>query len=147
MAGDKKDQCCEIRFCVRQGLSRKETQQHLTHAHGGNTLSVSQINRWYARFVADPGRDDNDLPHNLGLRKATPQKVQQLRAVLNRDKRATCRQLARQVGLSNGTVHKVLRKDLKLRKKPTKWVPHLLTAMQRLRRCNYSRAALAMLRR
>ncbi len=147
MAGDKKDQRCEIWFCVRQGLSRQDTREQLRHAHGQSTLFVSQINWWYSRFLADPDRNDSDLCHNPGPRKATPVKVNEVRAVLDRDKRATCRQIACEVGVSNGTAHNILRKKLKLSKKPAKWVPHLLTPAQKLRRITAARASLAMFRR
>lgn len=94
----------------------------------------------------DPDCNDADLPHNPGPRQVTPTKVRELQQTLARDRCATCRQLVRQVGLSNGTVHKVLCKELKLCKKPAKWIPHLLTPAEKLRRTTTSHAALALLR-
>ncbi len=117
MAGDKKDQRCEIRFCVQQGLSRDETRAQLRRAHGGNTLSKSQINRWYARFLANPVRNDEDLPHNPGPRKLVPAKVAEVQQAVARDRRVTCRQLACQVSLSNWSTHQILHKNLKMSKK------------------------------
>ncbi len=147
MAGDKKDQRCEIRFCVRQGLTRQATRDQIRRAHGANSLSASQINRWYSRFVANLDRDDADLPHNPGARKATAAKVTEVRALLDRDRCVTCRQIAREVGVSNGTAHNILQKKLKLAKKPAKWVPHLLTPIQKLRRTTAAHASLALLQR
>lgn len=65
-------------------------------AHGADTLSKSQINRWYTHFLANPDCNDKDLPHNLGPRKLVPAKVAEVEQAVARDRRVTCRQLARQ---------------------------------------------------
>ena len=147
MAKTKEDQRAEIRFCVRLGLSRKDTRDRLQTAHGAQCLSMAQINRWYSWFAADAQAKLSDLPRSHGPRKLTQKKVDDVRHAVARDKRSTLRQLAQDTGISTHSVHKVLRSTLKLSKRPARFVPHLLTDAQKDRCVRLSRGALAMLRR
>ena len=149
MTKDKEQQRAEIRFCMNLGLSRVDTRRHLVQVHGGQALSQSQVNRWFLRIQNenDPTLQLKDHPRNTTPRKVTPNKVQEIRDVLRRNPNSTCRQIATDTGLSNGTVHKTLRKKMDLKKKSAKWVPHHLTPAQMQRRVQCSRAALQLLRR
>ncbi len=128
-------------------MSRRATRDHLRLAHGAQALSKAQVDRWYARFEAGPQAALSDIRWSKGPRKLTPARLQQIQGVVNREKRSTLRQITRDVGLATQTVHKALRKDLKLQKRPAKWVPYLLTAAQKLRCVNCAKNALAMMRR
>ncbi len=55
--------------------------------------------------------------------------------------------LARQVGVSHGSAHKAVTKTMRLKKRPARWVPHLLTVPQQARRLQVSRAILHNFRR
>ncbi len=128
-------------------MTRGQTREHLQRAHRQNTLSKAQINRWYSRFEADPQTVLTDLRRSKGPQKLTPAKLDQIRTVVEAERRSTLRQVARQVGLVTQTVHKALRKDLQLCKKPAKWVPHFLNPAQKLHQVVCAHNALALLRR
>ncbi len=132
MTQTKEDQRSEIRFCVCLGMNRGNIQRHLRRAHGAQTLSKSQINRWIARIEADPNVSMKDRPRNLTPRKLTPAKLAQIQGVVQQDKRVTTRRVSAATGVSNGTAHKALRKHLNMKKKSAKWIPHLLTNAQRI---------------
>ncbi len=126
----KRDQRAEIRFCQQIGKSRSETLLHLQNIHGNNALSKSQVNKWFAKFQ-NGHTQLADQPQNLNWTKLTPVKVQQINNIVNQTRTVTTCSLARQVQLSVGSVHKCLRKNLQLRKKPAKWVPHFLMPAQK----------------
>ncbi len=147
MAKGKEDQRAEIQFCVRLGMSRTEIHRHLTAAHGAQTLSKSQINRWMSRISADPGVTLKDKPQTAGGWKLTAAKLAQIHALVQADRRITTWRVAAATGLSNGCAHKALRKCLQMTKKSAKWIPHLLTNAQCVRRQNLARQALQCIRR
>ncbi len=144
MTNSKADQRAEIRFCVKSGLTRRQTLEKLTAVHGANTLSKSQVNKWFAKFATG---DDNikDQPRNATPRTATPAKVQAIRASVVADWRSTLRSLAAQHGVAPSTVHRVLHKSLDLKKRSAHWIPHLLTPDEKRRRIDCARRALALL--
>ena len=51
--------------------------------------------------------------------------------MVKQDARFTVKEIADGVGVSSGTVHKILTQELKLRKVCARWVPHLLTKEQK----------------
>ena len=61
-------------------------------------------------------------------------KIEVVRGLLEEDRRLTCEELAEFAGVSAGSVHTILTKHLKKRKKFSKWVPHLLTDGQKHQR-------------
>lgn len=142
MTRAKANQRNDILFCVKSGKTRGETFQMLSAVHGQQTLSKSQVNRWYSRFQSG----DNcvkDRPRPGQPTKLTPGKLQQIRGELNADRRKSIKEMATTCNLSIGTIHK----SLNCSKKSAKWIPHLLTAAEKLRRVNMARAAIQMLGR
>ncbi len=147
MAKLKEEQRVEIRFCVRAGMSRSECFRRLSGVHGAQTLSKSQVNRWFARFSADLNAPLKDKPRSRGARLLNQGKLDEINRALQQDKRKTCRQLSQECGVSVGSAHNAVRKHLQLRKKSAHWIPHLLTDHQKQRRVQCARHALAFLRR
>ena len=146
MAKQKEDQRAEIWFCVRSRMSRLECYNSLRAVHGANTLSKSQVNRWFSRFVSDANAFIKDLPRANGGRVLTPTKVNEIRDAVVADRRKTCRQLARETGVSKGSAHTAVRRKLGLRKKSAHWIPHLLNDQQRRRHVQTARRALQFIR-
>ncbi len=138
---DKIDQRIEIKFCQRAGLSRKETILQMKAVHGYSCLSDATIRRWFSKFEAGLNRT-TDLPRSGAPTLRTPRKIRQVREIIQQDKRQSVARVAARSQLSVGTAHKLLTKDLKLQKKPAKWVPHLLTQPQKDRRVRLAREAL-----
>ncbi len=87
-----------------------------------------------------------DLPKSGAPKKRTARKVAEVRARIRVDRWSTIRQLAQDVNLSFGCTRRLLKEDLKVRKTPAKWVPHLLSAPEHLCRVNLSRQTLQILR-
>ncbi len=145
MAPQKVDQRHEIRFMVREGTPVREIIARMQRLHANNYLSVSSIRRWCAWFQSGQNRIQN-LPKSGAPKKRTQRKVCEIQNIVQGDRRSSIREVSRQVGLSYGTVQKALHQDLNLNKKSARWVPHLLTPGQKVRRVAQCRAALQQLR-
>ena len=135
----------EIRFCVQSGCSQAETLHRLRFVHGNRALSQPTVHRWWTLYQSGSERI-KDLPCPGAPLRRTAAKVNQVDQLVQQEPRSTVRQLARQSGLSVGSTHRVLRKDLQCKKKSTRWIPHLLTPAQKLRRVHMARLSLQMLR-
>jgi histone-lysine N-methyltransferase SETMAR len=78
-----------------------------------------------------------------------------VRASLDTDRRWTCTELSREVGIASSTIHAILTKTLGMRKICARWIPHNLTEVQmwqrmetaRLHLDRYAREGEAFLRR
>ncbi len=143
--GPKEDQRIEIRFMVKQGLSQKQIREQLVQVHGQAALSQPSVNRW-VRHIQNEGDNIRDKPRTGRPNKRTA-KIPQINRILQADRRTTIAELSRQTSLSVGTVHRTSSKDLKLKKKAPKWIPHLLNGPQKARRVDRCRTALALFRR
>ena len=123
----------QIQFMMKLGMSAHAVSDHLRRAHGNLALSLSSIYRWMKKFRA--GRDGcADAKRSGRPTKITPDKIQQITLLLNGDRTLSVRHLSTLTHLGMATVHKALRTVMKLKKRPSTWVPHDLTADQRRRR-------------
>ena len=88
------------------------------------------MRRWYRKFAA--GVRDFSVKKTGGrLTKVTPEKLEEIKAILEEDNTICQRVLSRRTGLSLCTVHNVLRNKLELKKRPAKCIPHLLSDEQK----------------
>ena len=138
MEHSKLTQCAEVRIFHIQGKSVAEAHQELLQIHGQNALSLSTVRRWFHKFAA--GVQDFSVKKTGGrLTKVTPEKLEQIKAILEEDNTICLRVLSRCTGLSLRTVHNVLRNKLELKKRPAKWIPHLLSDAQKAKRLRMAR--------
>lgn len=128
------------------GMSNPNIFRHIVNSFGPAAYSRSTVNRWAHRFCQGV-TTVRSRPRSGRPPRLTPVKVAQIQGLLQADKTLTIRQLARQVNLSLGSVHKAVRKILQLRKRPAKWVAHLLTAAQKQTRLAVCHQNLALVRR
>ncbi len=146
MEDSKLTQHAEIRiFCI-QGKTVAEAHRELLQIHGESALSLSTVRRWYRKFAA--GLHDFSVKKTGGrLTKVTPEKLEEIKGILAEDNMICLRVLSRKTGLSLRTVHNVLRNKLELKKRPAKWIPHLLNDDQKERCLHMSRDLLRRFQR
>ncbi len=116
-----------IYFCVKIGLTKRETVEGIELVYGTNSLSRRRIRHWHGAFsngrtvLVDLHREARAMS---GRSRANIRAVQRL---VSADRRLNVRALAAQANLSKSTVHSILWKDLHLVRKSAKFVPHLLS--------------------
>ncbi len=120
-------QWAEIHILHIQGKSSAEIHRELLQIHG------QRVRCWYHKFEAG----DHDITRRRTggrVSKVTNEVFDKVRALLEEDNTMCLRVISRQTGLSLRTVHDILRNKLKLKKRPAKWIPHLLTDNQKATR-------------
>ncbi len=143
MPQDKKEQHLTIKILHGMNLSAKNIHQRLVHAHNQGAYSLSSVHRWVSRFAASE-RKTTDRARSRRPMKVTPAFLNQLLGILQREPKSSLQTLAHDMGVSVGTIHKVLHRQLRWKKRPACWIPHHLTDAQRLRRLNGCRTLLRM---
>ncbi len=140
-APNKNEQRIVIKFMCKEGKSAKTIDDSLVAVHGRDALSRSTVQRWVLRFQNSD--EVKDLPRS-GRPSRSPATVAAVAAFIAQDKRHTIRQTSAHCQVSTGLVHKILHSDLHLKKRPSKWIPHL-NADQRERRVDRAMEALSVL--
>ena len=115
-----------IKFCANLGYTPTQTKTLIEKgmkAECGRTL----VFKWHERFTN--GRENLNDNARTGRPKSVSRCVKQnIVDLLAIDRRVTIREIARDVGASLNTVHRILREDLGMRKVSARWVPRLLSA-------------------
>ena len=82
-------------------------------------------------------RDDERCGRSKEVR--TPELIGQIKDFMDKDRRVSIETISEQFDVSVGTVHTIIREELKMRKICTKFVPRVLREDQKERRCHDSR--------
>ncbi len=142
MVQNQKEQRASIRLLAGMWMKAKQIHNSLVFAHGNGAYSLTSVHRWMQRFMTN--NDVDDRPRSGRPTKITGQFLQDLQAAVRRQPPSSLAQLSTDLGVSVGTVHKALRKCLGFTKRPSRWIPHLLTDPQCQRRVNVCRTLLRM---
>ncbi len=104
------------------------------HASFTEILCDASIYKWMAKFrsgrtsVVDKLRAfKSKLGHSM-------HKKRRVESLIAQDRRVTLHEICLKTGIPTSTVQRILKFDLKMKKKCAKWVPHLLTEAQKARR-------------
>lgn len=110
------DQRINIKFLAKYGKNATETYEMLKHVYGDECLSRAQVFKWHKQFLEGRESVQNE-ERGAPLRTArNDEKIQQVREFIAQDRNAPVRMIAEAVGLSAGSVHKILTEDLQKKK-------------------------------
>ncbi len=141
------EQRANVKMGVRMGLCRAEIQRNLILAWGDHALSRTQIAMWYRRFQEDPDASCKDKQHSGRPRSVRVQRnVDLIRNTLDIDKRSSIKELSSTTGISTMSVHRILHKDLQVRKVAAKFIPKVLNDIQKRQREEISASNLQKIR-
>ncbi len=134
MSVNAREQCVTIKFCVCQHLKSRDIWQRLVHVHRRNTYSLVSVHRWVWCFESS-NNSTSDKPCSGCPSVIIPALIHQVCNAVIQTPTISVAQLAEQRGTSVGTIHKILKKRLGWRRRrPARWVPHLLNQAQKQRR-------------
>ena len=141
-----KEQRVNIKFLCASGRTPIQCWESLRDVYGQDAASKSTVRYWHRRFwggdtdVADKPR--NGRPSSV----RTPDAVDQVRNIVDCDRRRTVRSIAAEVGINRSTTHKIIKKNLKMSKVCAKFVPRILTPELKHARIQMCEMNLQMLR-
>ena len=99
--------------------------------YGYSAPDRSTVSRWMSRFTSGRQSLENDPRSGTPTTSKTPSNIDLVKGILDGDRRATYDELEEQSGLSRGTLQRIIREELKMKKVCARWVPRLLTEERR----------------
>jgi histone-lysine N-methyltransferase SETMAR len=136
-----------IQTAVLAGKSFSVIHADLQCAYGTYCLSKTRVFSWFQQF--SQGRETiTDLPRTgAPVTVRTHETITAVRALVSANSRVTQLQIAQTLHISEGSVHRVLTDDLRLRRISAKWVPYSLTPTQKALRLAYCQQMLKEMQR
>jgi len=99
----------------------------LQEAFGDNVMSQRKTFVWYKRFKDGRTSVDDDEQSRRPSTSTTPENIAQVRDAIFADSRETIHDVCETVGLSYGTVQRILADNLNMRLISARFVPRLLS--------------------
>ena len=130
----RKEQHAVIRFLWAKGLYANEIHCEMRPVYGKNCFTRSAIHIWFKKFAR--GRESIVDKERRGRRvvATTDATIAAVDAFVRSDWCLSISDIVRHTGISRGSVHKIVRKDLKFRKVSARWVPKQLKPEQQAMR-------------
>ena len=133
-----------LKFCFKIGKTATESYKLLQQAFGDNAIKQTTAFEWFKKFK--DGRqsvlDDVRIGRPVVVRQ--PAKIEKIRDMIYQNRRITIREIVEEMGVSFGTVQKIIHEDLRLKRKASKFVPKILTPEQKEIRKTISQNMLEM---
>jgi len=116
-----------------------ETHRMLQEAFGDNAMSHSKDFLWYKRFKDGRTSVDDDEHSGRPSTSTTPENTAKVREAILADRRQNIHDVCEIVGLSCGTVQRILVDNLNMRRISARFVPRLLSDDQKVLRVSVCR--------
>ena len=128
-----------IKLCFKLGKKATETYGMLQTDFGLSCKNQASVFEWHNRFKEgrESVRDDERFGRSKEVR--TPELIGQIKNFMDKDRRVSLETISAQLDVSVGTVHTIIREEMKMRKICAKFFPRVLRGDQKERRCHDSR--------
>ena len=131
-----------IKCCIRLNIDSKQIFYELCCIYGPQTISIRTIFRWVKAFKAGEFSVEDDTRPGRPKTSVTKANIVAVKIVVEQDVRLSVKDIASCTGISEGCLQTILKKRLDLRKICARWVPHLLTEVQKTQRLKCARELL-----
>ena len=128
-----------IKFCFKLEKNVTEKSGMLHTAFRPSCMNQASVFEWYKRFKEGREYVRNDERCGRSKEVRTPELIGQIKNFLDKDRRVSIETISAQFDVSVGTVHTIIRKELKMQEICAKFVPRVLREDQKERRCHDSR--------
>lgn len=123
-----------IKFFTRKGLNAAEISKELNDVYKDSAPAYRTVAKWVAEFK-DPERGFEDLPRTgRPSITADEENIKAVERIVMRDRQISIRRVAYELDISTTSVYEIMKSQLGMKKVSTRWVPKLLTPIQRANR-------------
>jgi len=120
-----------IKYLVKKGKGSTDIYKELVDVYKDIAPSFSTVKKWTALFKRGRESLEDDPREGAPLTSVTEENVSALEKLVCADRRITREQIAKEVGISLGSVSTILHDKLNMNKVCTRWVPRILSTFQR----------------
>ena len=128
-----------IKFYFKLGKNTAETYGMLQTAFRPSCMNRASVFEWHKRFKEgrESVRDNERCGRSKEVR--TPELIGQIKNFMDKGRRVSIETISAEFDVSVGTVHTIIREELKMRNICAKFVSRVLREDQKERRCHDSR--------
>ncbi len=128
------EQRATLKFLAKSGFRPIECWRRLSNVWGARTMCKTQIRLWHKCFLQGDNDTVDKKKSGRPRSKTTPENIQKISTLLQDQGKLSLREICARTGLSMGVVVRIVKKELKLKKKAPKFMPTELTDAQKLTR-------------
>ena len=123
-----------IKFCFKLGKNATETYGMIQTAFGASCMNRASVFEWHKRFKEgrESVRDDESCWRSKEVN--IPELIGQIKNFMDKDRRVSIETISPQFDVSVGTIHTIIREELKMWKIWAKFVPSVPRQYQKERR-------------
>lgn len=134
-----------IKYLNLKGLSAADIKKDMDDVLGNSSPSRTTIYDWINEFKR--GRTNTKQAQGAGRPKTalSDENCLKVQRIVLADRRIKIREIAETLHLSYGSIFNILHEDLGMKKLSARWVPRLLTPMQKMNRVVTSEACLGLM--
>ena len=127
------------KFCFKLEKNAIELYGMPQTAFRPSCMNRVSVFEWHERFMEGRESVRNDERCRRTKEVRTPELIVQMKKFMDKDRRVSIETISAQSDVSVGTVHTIIREELKMRKICAKFVPRMSREDQKERRCHDSR--------
>ena len=132
-----------IKFLTKEGIAPKDIRQRLVNVYGDHAPPKSTVKWWAAEFKRGRQSIEDEPRSGRPVEVMTPENSDAVKQLMMTDRRLKVRQIAETLGISYGSVETILHEKLGMSKVCARWVPRMLTPLQKADRVEASKDLLA----
>lgn len=134
-----------MKFLSKEGSSPKNIHERMVAVYGENSPSYFQVKYWCKQFKWGRESIHDDPKCGRPLEARTDEIIKKVEDLVLIDRRVKVSVIAREIGISETSVFKILHEDLGMSKVSARWIPKLLSPEQKLCRRQISEENLTAL--
>ena len=125
-----------IMFFTRKGLNAIEISKELDNVYKDSAPSYRTVSKWVAEFK-NPERAFEDTPR-MGHPSTTTadENIEAVERIVMRNQQVSVRRFAYELAIPKTTIYEIMDNQWGMKKVCTRWIPKLLTPVQRANRVN-----------
>ncbi|XP_053602914.1 protein GVQW3-like [Plodia interpunctella] len=133
-----------IKFLTKQGKSAQIIFQELLAVYGDSAPGKTMVYKWHGLFKQGRESIEDDPRSGRPIEATTSEIVEKVEKLVLEDTRWKKKQLAAMIGVSETSILNILHDHLGMTKVSARWVPRMLTPLQKRERVECSRQFLEL---
>lgn len=124
-------------FC--QGLTGEQCVLRMKETFESDSPSKTTIYRWFQEFRLNRESLCDEKRGGRPAKTVIPANIDAVRELITSERNVTCRELSETLNIDLKQISTILHEHLKVRKVCSRWIPHLLTVLQKEVRVKWCR--------
>lgn len=133
-----------MKFLVKEGNGPKVIHERMLAVYGDSAPSEYQVKFWCKQFKWGRQSIEDDPRTGRPADATTPEVCQKVEDLVMQDRRIKVSQIAGELGVSEGSVITILHDHLVMSKVSSRWVPRMLSPLQKQTRVEFSKENLGL---